>query len=178
MYACRKGILIGSCSFLGEVTANNMETVLASADGEIDETIFSSIFTDEFIASVESLLTKKEAIMKEIKKLQAEAQTSGRVSLTKWIASREFTFLSNGNIILENGFNWKNLGNSLDPQTFNSIFSLDAVASYGVPKKKAMLVEVEQSKTKANSFTSSARSLPFSLASILVLFFVSRSLQL
>ena len=172
MYACPKGTLIGSCSFLGEVTANNMETVLASTDGEIDETILSSIFTDEFIARVESLLTKKEAIMKEIKKLQAEAQSSGRVSLTKWIASREFTFLSNGNIILENGFNWKNLGNSLDPQTFNTIFPLDAVASYGVPKKKVLLVEVEQSKTKANNFASDASTLPLSLASLLLPFFV------
>ena len=41
-----------------------METVLASANGEINETIFSSIFTDEFIASVESLLTKKESIIR------------------------------------------------------------------------------------------------------------------
>jgi len=162
--------------FLGEVTANNMEIVLPSANGEIDETIFSSIFTDEFIASVESLLTKKEAIMKEIKKLQAEARSSGRVSLTKWIASREFTFLSNGNIILENGFNWKNLGNSLDPQTFNLIFSLDAVASYGEPKKKVMLVEAEQSKTKVNNFASDACTLPRSLASLLLSFFVSRNL--
>ena len=96
----------------------------------------------------------------------------GRVSLTKWIASREFTFLSNGNIILENGFNWKNLGNSLDPQTFNSIFSLDAVASYGEPKKKVLLVEVEQSKTKANNFASDASTLPLSLASLLLPFFV------
>ena len=49
-----------------------METLLASANGEINETIFSSIFTDEFIANVESLLTKKESIMKEIKKAQIE----------------------------------------------------------------------------------------------------------
>ena len=69
-----------------------------------------------------------------------------------------------------------NLGSSLDPQTFNRVFPLDAVASYGVPKKKVLLVEVGQSKTKANNFVSSARSLPFSLASILVPFFVSRNL--
>ena len=157
-----------------------METVLASANGEINETIFSSIFTDEFIASVESLLTKKESILKEIKKAQVEVQSSGRVSLTETISNREFTFLENGNILLENQpgnpGQMINLGNSLDPQTFNRVFPLDAVASYGVPKKKALLVEVEQSKTKANNFASSARSLPFSLASILVPFFVSRNL--
>ena len=79
-----------------------METVLASANGEINETIFSSIFTDEFIANVESLLTKKESIMKEIKKAQIEVQSSGRVSLTETISNREFTFLENGNILLEN----------------------------------------------------------------------------
>ena len=79
-----------------------METVLASANGEINETILSSIFTDEFIASVESLLTKKESIMKEIKKAQVEVQSSGRVSLTETISNREFTFLENGNILLEN----------------------------------------------------------------------------
>ena len=157
-----------------------METVLASANGEINETIFSSIFTDEFIASVESLLTKKELIMKEIKKAQVEVQSSGRVSLTETISNREFTFLQNGNILLENQpgnpGQMINLGSSLDPQTFNRVFPLDAVASYGVPKKKVLLVEVEQSKTKANNFASSARSLPFSLASILVAFFVSRNL--
>ena len=157
-----------------------METVLASANGEINEAIFSSIFTDEFIASVESLLTKKEAIMKEIKKAQVEVHSSGHVSLTETISNREFTFLENGNILLENQpgnpGQMINLGSSLDPQTFNRVFPLDAVASYDVPKKKVQLVEVEQSKTKANNFASSARSLPFSLASILVPFFVSRNL--
>ena len=156
-----------------------METVLASANGEINETILSSIFTDEFIASVESLLTKKES-MKKIKKAQVEMHSSGHVSLTETIANREFTFLENGNILLENQpgnpGQMSNIGSSLDPQTFNRVFPLEAVASYGVPKKKLLLVEVEQSKTKTNNFASSARSLPFSLASILEPFFVSRNL--
>ena len=40
--------------------------------------------------------------MKKIKKVQVEMHSSGHVSLTETIANREFTFLENGNILLEN----------------------------------------------------------------------------
>merc|ERR1712192_230440 len=70
----------------GEVKVNNMETALLSTTGEISETTFASLFSEEFINSVENLLTKKEEMMRHVKKAQSEAQSSGQESLTETIA--------------------------------------------------------------------------------------------
>merc|ERR1712192_373541 len=157
----------------GEVKVNNMETALLSTTGEISETTFASLFNEEFINSVENLLTKKEEMMRQVKKAQSEAHSSGRESLTETIANQEFTFLADGSILLADEANagqMINLGNELESQTFDAIFPQEVVASYEPPKKKVMLVQVEQgprSRVAANSITSGADSLTFSLAILL-----------
>ena len=167
-------------AFLGEVKVNNMDTALASADGEINETIFASLFNEEFINNVENLLTKKEEMLKQVKTAQLKAHSSGRESLTETIANKEFTFLADGSILFADEANagqLVNLGNSLDPQTFDAIFPQDVVAIYEAPKKKVMLVHVDQPRTTARTMmavTSSASTIPFSLATLVMAFFVSK----
>ena len=165
--------------YAGEVKVNNMESALQSADGEVNETIFASLFNEEFINSVENLLTKKEEMLKQVKKAQAEVQSSGRESLTETIANREFTFLNDGSILLADEANagqMINLGNSLDPQTFDTIFPKEVVASYEAPKKKVMLVQVDQGPRSRPGITSGVTSLSFSLAFLLSALSVSKNL--
>jgi len=166
----------------GEVKVNNMETALLSTTGEISETTFAGLFNEEFINSVENLLTKKEEMMRQVKKAQSEATSSGRESLTETIANREFTFLADGSILLADEANagqMINLGNKLDSQTFDEIFPQEVVASYEPPKKKVMLVQVDQgprTRTQANTITSNADSLSYSLALFLLPLLVSKNL--
>jgi len=164
----------------GEVKVNNMETALQSADGEVNETIFTSLFNEEFINSVENLLTKKEEMLKQVKKAQAEVQASGRESLTETIANREFTFLSDGSILLADEANagqMINLGTSLDPQTFDAIFPQEVVASYEAPKKKMMLVQVEQGpRRQMGIIASGASTLSYSLSFLISALYVSKNL--
>merc|ERR1712192_388447 len=166
----------------GEVKVNNMQTALLSTTGGISETTFASLFNEEFINSVENLLTKKEEMMRQVKKAQSAAHSSGRESLTETIANREFTFLADGSILLADEANARqmiNLGNELESQTFDAIFPQEVVASYEPPKKKVMLVQVEQgprSRVAANSITSGADSLSFRLAIFLLPFLVSKNL--
>ena len=158
---------------------NNMDTTLQSADGEINETIFTSLFNEEFINSVENLLTKKEEMLKQVKKAQAEVHSSGRESLTETIANREFTFLPDGSILLADEANagqMINLGDSLDPQTFDAIFPKEVVASYEAPKKKVMLVQVDQGPRSRTRVTSGAPTLSYSLAFLLSALSVSKNL--
>ena len=167
---------------LGEVKVNNMETALLSTTGEISETTFAGLFNKEFISSVENLLTKKEEMMRQVKKAQSEATSSGQESLTETIANREFTFLADGSILLADETNAGQmipLGNKLDSQTFDRIFPQEVVASYEPPKKKVMLVQVDQgprTRTQANTITSNADSLSYSLALFLLTFLVSKNL--
>ena len=149
---------------------NNMESTLQSAEGEVNETVFAGLFSEEFINSVENLLTKKEEMLKQVKKAQAEVHSSGRESLTETIANREFTFLLDGSILLAdeaNVGNMRNLGSSLDPQTFDSIFPQEVVASYEAPKKKVMLVQVDQGPRTRTGVTSGAATLSYSIAFLL-----------
>ena len=167
--------------FLGEVKVNNMESTLLSSEGEINETIFASLFNEEFINSVENLLTKKEEMMKQVKKAQAEVHSSGRESLTETIANREFTFLPDGSILLADEANAGeliNLGTSLDPQTFDAIFPQEVVASYEAPKRKVMLVQVDQGPrtTGRSMIASGSATLSYSLGFLLSALFVSRNL--
>ena len=160
---------------------NNMESTLLSSDGEINETIFASLFNEEFINSVENLLTKKEEMMKQVKKAQSEVHSSGRESLTETIANREFTFLPDGSILLADEANAGeliNLGTSLDPQTFDAIFPQEVVASYEAPKKKVMLVQVDQGPrtTGRSMIASGSATLFYSLGFLLSALLVSKNL--
>ena len=160
---------------------NNMESPLQSVEGEVNETVFASLFNEEFINSVENLLTKKEEMLKQVKKAQAEVHSSGRESLTETIANREFTFLPDGSILLADEANagqMINLGDSLDPQTFDAIFPKEVVASYEAPKKKVMLVQVDQGvpRSRTTGITSGASALSYSLAFLLAALSVSKNL--
>merc|ERR1712243_185709 len=134
----------------GEVAAfdseKGEELTMISATGEVDDEVYSKIFSEEFFDWFRDIHEKKQILIKKIKNLRHEAKTKGE-NITETVQTRNsdgtvsekvFTFQADGTVHLDekdkeapSGRNFA-ADTEIDAEVFDTIFPQDLIENFNV----------------------------------------------
>merc|ERR1719445_1777546 len=134
----------------GEVAAfdseKGEELTMISATGEVNDEVYSKIFSEEFFDWFRDIQEKKQILIKKIKNLRHEAKTKGE-NITETVQTKNsdgtvsekvFTFQADGTVHLDekdkeapSGRNFA-ADTEIDAEVFDTIFPQDLIENFNV----------------------------------------------